>query len=192
MFSPTPQPGWVKKYTTNPKKFIGWGPPVKKQPSGFSRKKGELLYKFIDVARFLEKRGWSLWVFPDSEKRPRKPTPIELMAPIFANETIMISCQNGHYMRRRVDHTMEGRCCLKCPGHMTGKYKESLVDLQVYAAKNGGKCLSDSYHGVRGRYDWECAYGHKWDTIWHSMKKSNSWCPRCADRINGENRRKAR
>lgn len=56
----------------------------------------------------------------------------------------------------------------------------TLSDMQQWAAKLGGKCLSDRYVSLFEKLNWECAAGHHWAAHWANVHWRKSWCPNCA------------
>ena len=64
--------------------------------------------------------------------------------------------------------------------------KHACVDfnqVQEYAAKKGGACLSDKYVSAKKLLLWKCAQGHVWPASWDnvSSKLSPTWCPDCSE-----------
>ncbi|WP_157378867.1 hypothetical protein [Burkholderia ubonensis] len=55
----------------------------------------------------------------------------------------------------------------------------TLADMQAIAATRGGSCLSKRYVNAKTRLEWECAEGHRWLAIPHSVKRG-TWCKICA------------
>lgn len=68
-------------------------------------------------------------------------------------------------------------------------YKQyHLNDLKEHARKRGGKCNSNTYHGVDSKYEWECSNGHTWKTSWDSVNRIGTWCRKChIDKLQKEN-----
>ncbi len=56
----------------------------------------------------------------------------------------------------------------------------SLRDLQEAARRRGGRCLSSAYVNSYTPLEWECARGHRWRAIPHSIRQGH-WCKACAD-----------
>src|SRR5690606_38145000 len=56
--------------------------------------------------------------------------------------------------------------------------KDSLKDLQDYAAQYGGKCLSTEYINSNTKYLWETEDGYQWWATWKDLKIKKSWDPR--------------
>lgn len=62
------------------------------------------------------------------------------------------------------------------PGRRTAK---RLAELHAMAVAQGGVCLSDDYGGMRARYRFRCAQGHKWEAADCNVL-NGTWCRRCA------------
>ena len=58
--------------------------------------------------------------------------------------------------------------------------KLTLAEIQQDAARRGGRCLAESYVDSLTLMDWECAQGHRWRAVAHSIRQGH-WCKRCAD-----------
>ncbi|MBD3352203.1 MAG: NYN domain-containing protein [Candidatus Lokiarchaeota archaeon] len=61
----------------------------------------------------------------------------------------------------------------------------SVIDLKIYAANKGGKCLDSEYRSPREKMHWKCKYGHTWEASLNQVHGGN-WCPVCG----GKKRRK--
>ncbi|MBC5992414.1 zinc-ribbon domain-containing protein [Pontibacter cellulosilyticus] len=53
-----------------------------------------------------------------------------------------------------------------------------IEELRKLAAEKGGRCLSSSYHGIRGKLRWKCAKGHEWEATPETVKLGY-WCAPC-------------
>ncbi|CAM9257574.1 unnamed protein product [Chrysoparadoxa australica] len=78
---------------------------------------------------------------------------------------------------------------LRAGGRPTGAYaKDGLEKLTEAAVLQGGKCLSKTFVGMAGSYEFECKHGHQW-----SGRASNilqgSWCPACDRKAKSRSRR---
>ena len=102
-------------------------------------------------------------------------------------------CSVGHKWSSKAQNVKSlGRWCRVC-GRIKSdlsRRKYKIGDLIEYAENKGGKCLSETYHGVDKIYLWRCAEGHEWPTSFHKIKNSETWCPKCANIRNGEIRTK--
>ena len=56
--------------------------------------------------------------------------------------------------------------------------KYSIKDMQEWARKKDGFCLSKEYINAHSELIWKCENGHIWKAPFHSIRKG-SWCPRC-------------
>ena len=92
-------------------------------------------------------------------------------------------CSEGHKWSSKAQNVKSlGRWCPKC-GRIKSdlsRRKYKIGDLIEYAENKGGKCLSETFHGVTEKYKWQCAEGHVWDASFHNIKNSGTWCPECA------------
>lgn len=57
--------------------------------------------------------------------------------------------------------------------------KTSMEEIQIIAAKKGGKCLSTTYDSYKIPLEWECKKGHIWFSKLLNIK-DNCWCRICA------------
>lgn len=183
-------PGLVKKYShDNGKRFIGWGPKVKNQPTGFSRKLGQNRFQYIDIQRKLRNVGSELYFFGAEDEKPRPIKIEELQLRVKCAERIFRLCKNGHFTLTRADRVMAGCRCLKCIPPVS--YKYSIDDLRLVALKNNGTCLSEEFKGIKKKYKFTCSRGHHFEMLGHSILRSRaSWCKQCAAILRGESRRK--
>jgi len=62
--------------------------------------------------------------------------------------------------------------------------KTSIEELQVVAARFGGKCLSARYDYSKTKYLWECQRGHRFRQAYNHVKEGH-WCPACAGNQRG-------
>ena len=65
--------------------------------------------------------------------------------------------------------------CLDC----SGSRKYTIEECKEFAEKKGGKCLSIKYKNSEKYLSWECSKGHQWDATFSSIKRNNTWCPKC-------------
>lgn len=59
---------------------------------------------------------------------------------------------------------------------MSRRYK--IDDIQEYASRSGGKCLSKEYINLSTPLKWRCEKGHTWDADFQIIKQGG-WCPAC-------------
>lgn len=55
----------------------------------------------------------------------------------------------------------------------------TIGEMQVIAARHGGRRLSTRYVNANTRLEWECAEGHRWLAIPNSVKRG-TWCRICS------------
>lgn len=63
---------------------------------------------------------------------------------------------------------------------MSRKY--TLDEIQKFAARKGGKCLSSRYNNSQSSLQWECAKGHQWKARAGPIINTSVWCPTCGGR----------
>lgn len=83
-------------------------------------------------------------------------------------------CDKGHIIYMRPKHIKCGHRCIICGGTNKG----TLEEIQQIAINNGGKCLSNKYVNDSTKLKFECAKGHRWETI-PGLIKRGSWCRLC-------------
>jgi hypothetical protein len=87
-------------------------------------------------------------------------------------------CEHGHRWSAGYYVIRQGGWCRQCArGDVQA---ERLKELQVYAKKKGGKCLSLHYINSQTRMKWQCKYGHEWFAKSYHIKGGHSWCPYCS------------
>src|ERR1700722_17453617 len=63
---------------------------------------------------------------------------------------------------------------------MGNSLQYTIYDLQDYAEKRGGKCLSKTFEGSKYEYQWQCEQGHQWSEPFSKLKTQDKWCLKCA------------
>nr|WP_206425894.1 hypothetical protein [Ralstonia solanacearum] len=98
-------------------------------------------------------------------------------------------CEQGHEWQTMGRKLLAGHWCRICgTAAMTAKRRAEgwhIADLQAKAAARGGQCLSPEYRGALERYEWVCAYGHRWSSVGAEIMRG-TWCRLCADRETSE------
>ncbi|TYZ56824.1 hypothetical protein C2I33_00335 [Ralstonia solanacearum] len=98
-------------------------------------------------------------------------------------------CEQGHEWQTMGRKLLAGHWCRICgTAAMTAKLRAEgwhIADLQAKAAARGGQCLSPEYRGALERYEWVCAYGHRWSSVGAEIMRG-TWCRLCADRETSE------
>lgn len=106
-----------------------------------------------------------------------------------------LSCRQGHQWVARGSEIAAGRSCPTCAAARRPGRKpvaNGLDRLYRAATKRGGKCLSNTYRGMKVRYSWICAKGHCWEAIGASVVIGSSWCSRCAHEHHARDQRNLR
>jgi len=84
-------------------------------------------------------------------------------------------CVNNHIWEATPNKIQQGRWCAKC----SRRHPLDMKEMQEIAKKKGGRCLSAKYINARTKLRWQCFYGHEWEAVPDSVKRS-TWCPVCA------------
>ena len=90
-------------------------------------------------------------------------------------------CAAGHDWSAWGHLILAGKWCPQCAND--GK-RLTIDEMQVTAAKRGGRCLSTRYEGCRIRLVWTCHAGHVWEASPHDIRNRGMWCRIC-DRQKG-------
>lgn len=92
------------------------------------------------------------------------------------NKTKLLwECGKGHQWEAPPSRVKYATWCPVCAGTM----KSNIEEMHRVARERGGRCLSDTYVNAVTKLLWECAKGHQWRAIPHSVKRGR-WCPVCA------------
>lgn len=94
------------------------------------------------------------------------------------NQSLLsVSCSQGHKWRSTWASLAQRNSCMECEGKTRDR---TISDLEVFAHRRGGKCLSAKYTTKESKYLWRCSKGHEWEATAGSVINSNTWCPSCA------------
>ncbi len=88
---------------------------------------------------------------------------------------LLWECAKGHRWETKPMVIKRGGWCPTC----SGRKRLTIEEMHQLAAKRGGKCLSTTYETRPRKLLWECAEGHRWQTISEVIKRGG-WCPTCA------------
>ncbi len=61
-------------------------------------------------------------------------------------------------------------------------YQPTIRELADIAKKHGGRLLSETYQGSRGKLKWKCDKGHTWSAAPYNVKRG-TWCPFCCGNV---------
>ncbi len=71
---------------------------------------------------------------------------------------------------------------LKQRAHKSGKREmrvHTISEMNKWASRWGGKCISKAYVNNHTKLEWECSRGHRWPATPGNIQKGK-WCPHCA------------
>lgn len=83
-------------------------------------------------------------------------------------------CDKGHTWEAISNSIKNGSWCPTCAGH----FRYTIIDMQEFASKRGGKCLSKKYVDSDTKLEWECHLGHRWYQSLNRVRKG-TWCAKC-------------
>ncbi|MDA2290798.1 hypothetical protein PDN46_20895 [Bacillus cereus group sp. Bc191] len=85
-------------------------------------------------------------------------------------------CSEGHIWKSVITSIKSGTWCPTC----SGTVKLSIQDIQKYAKKNTGECLSTYYKNNREPLKWKCLKcDSSWELSYDKMKRRKNWCKQC-------------
>ncbi|WP_215575299.1 zinc-ribbon domain-containing protein [Bacillus mycoides] len=85
-------------------------------------------------------------------------------------------CSEGHIWNSVITSIKSGTWCPTC----SGTVKLSIQDIQKYAKKNTGECLSTYYKNNREPLKWKCLKcDSSWELSYDKMKRRKNWCKQC-------------
>lgn len=90
-------------------------------------------------------------------------------------------CSSGHIWEAKPGNVKIKSWCPTCQ-------KVTIDDMQQFAKKNGGKCLSEKYIHSHVHLEWECKKGHIWKAV-PSAIKQGEWCRLCAFKRSADKQR---
>lgn len=71
----------------------------------------------------------------------------------------------------------KGQWCKKCHDESN---RLSIEEVNALAEVRGGKFISTNYTRTDIKYEWECAYKHRFQATTNVVKFRGSWCPACS------------
>lgn len=73
--------------------------------------------------------------------------------------------------------------CQKCAmASLAGSNRLTLEEVQKFAKKHHGECLSTEYGEIKQKYKFRCKQGHEFEDIYNNMKFRDTFCPICENR----------
>lgn len=101
-------------------------------------------------------------------------------------EPVTWRCDKGHSWSAPWSRIRAGTWCPDCGRERLRRPKprKTLEDMQAYAARLGGRCLSRYYINSSTKLLWECAEGHVFEAVQSSVARGH-WCPECSGARSG-------
>lgn len=91
------------------------------------------------------------------------------------------TCAKGHTWRTTAASVAGGRWCPLCARNQ----RLELAEMQRFAARKHGRCLSPVYVNHRTHLMWQRSQGHRWMASPHNVRREGArqgtWCPTCAE-----------
>jgi formylmethanofuran dehydrogenase subunit E len=73
--------------------------------------------------------------------------------------------------------------CKKCSmTKLAGANRLNLKEVQKFAERKGGICISTEYGEIKQKYKFKCSHGHEFEDIYNNMKFRDTFCPTCENR----------
>ncbi len=88
---------------------------------------------------------------------------------------LLWQCSEGHQWKATPTNIKRGRWCPYC---FQNRWLLTIEEMQLVAAKRGGRCLSEEYVNTTTKLSWQCSEGHQWEATPDNIRKG-SWCPEC-------------
>ena len=102
---------------------------------------------------------------------------------------LQFKCKEKHKWQALPLDIKNGSWCPECAKiNRNNNRKLTIKQMKLIAIERGGKCLSKVYINSVVKLEWKCSEGHIWKAK-PSHIKSGSWCPECASKKRGLNRR---
>ncbi len=96
---------------------------------------------------------------------------------------VKVRCRFGHDWTPWIGHLAYTKSwCPDCYGNRP----HTIEEMRELAAGRGGKCLSETYGGLKTHLLWECSIGHTWPATPNNVKNHGSWCPYCRTNVGEE------
>jgi thiol-disulfide isomerase/thioredoxin len=103
---------------------------------------------------------------------------------------IEFKCENNHVFWLDPYAVKNGTWCPKCAAIRNGARKRDTIDtFKKLAKEKNGECLSNEYVNNATKLTFKCEAGHTFSSKPVDVKGKGSWCPICAAKKRGEQRR---
>jgi len=101
----------------------------------------------------------------------------------YINNALGISwlCRCGFIWEATWQRIKLGNWCPECARKHIGdcNRKYNINDLEKFANKNGGICVSENYFNLNEQIMWQCNCGLIWEQSWKNLKVATFWCRKC-------------
>ena len=84
-------------------------------------------------------------------------------------------CRNNHIWKAKISGVKSGKWCNQCR-------KRTISEINLFAKKKGGQCLSKKYLSIHSPLRFKCSCGYEWKTA-PSNIFNGKWCPKCAGNL---------
>lgn len=97
---------------------------------------------------------------------------------------LLWQCKNGHKWEAIPKHIIKGIVwCPYCAREIIrDKLRYTINEMQEFALKKGGFCISKINKSQSNQFLWQCKNGHKWVATPTKMKQRKYFCARCMGR----------
>ena len=85
-------------------------------------------------------------------------------------------CNHGHEWKSAWESIQSGHWCPICARNNS---PYAIDDMQTFAARRGGACMSTEYVNSYTKLSWRCTEGHTWEATSQRVL-GGTWCPRCS------------
>jgi hypothetical protein len=96
---------------------------------------------------------------------------------------LLWKCESGHQWEdppRKILKLWCPICTQRKPTSYIPQNQWTIKDMQAFAEKKQGQCLSKKYTNTDTKLLWRCQSGHEWLASPHSvLRKDGTWCPEC-------------
>ena len=97
----------------------------------------------------------------------------------FGSSRKLWECSEGHHWKAAPEQVRFGSWCPECKRiKVSIPWKYDIQNMNKFAQKKGGRCLSKKYVNPITKLEWECVEGHQWEAVPNNVLRGR-WCPHC-------------
>jgi hypothetical protein len=91
-------------------------------------------------------------------------------------------CSKGHIWEATPHNIKNGNWCPACAREIRAikRKTHTIEEMEKFAIKKGGRCLSQNFVNVKNNLLWECSKGHQWKANADNIINGGKWCPICS------------